>query len=97
MKMAQKRRALDEAQTLPGTDSTWFAQTSMASLPGATDLGTAMGGLEASLPADLDFGMGSVDDSWMNWQGFMDDMTQNSGMGWTDSVGFPPQWASDGW
>jgi len=90
MRLARRRRALDE----PGGDlplgQSWlpesFANVSMQPSSGSGGLDTLMNVADTSLPTDFGFGLDPLDDSWMNWQGFVDDLAQNSFIGWSTSL-----------
>lgn len=109
MRMAQQRRALDQALLPPVSGQEWISPTAATTMPmsqpastmpmgSMSGLDTMSSGLDPSLPTDFGFGSLPLDDSWMNWQGFVDDMTQNSYTGWTPSMPpFPPNDGAGGW
>lgn len=61
---------------------------------GLLDMDLTTGGMSQApgTGAEFDYGrMGLMDDSWMNWQGFVDDLAQNSYIGFTTDLGSWPQ------
>lgn len=86
MRIAQRKRALDQPQPSKVLEPGW-ASDNAASIPlEQSDPSTMIAVSDMSTAADFDFTMGEMDDSWMNWQGFVDDLTQNSYMGWTTDI-----------
>jgi len=102
MRLAQRRRALDKPQGILPAGQSWlpesFANVSMGPSGGSSaGLDMSMNAADVSLPTDFGFGLDPLDDSWMNWQGFVDDLAQNSFIGWSTSlVPFHQQETSSG-
>lgn len=99
MRMAQQRRAVDQAQTRQALgDPLTATQGDMMAPSEITAIDTAMRGLDASLPTDFATGSYPMDDPWMNWQGFVDDVALNSYNEWATSLlPFQPDTSSGGW
>lgn len=98
MRIAQRKRALDQPQPLVVPTSGWANDDAASLLLEQSDLSTIMTRLDTSAAAGFDFTTGQMDDSWMNWQGFVDDLAQNSYTGWTtDIMPFQPAAALDDW
>lgn len=94
MRMAQQRRAMEQPKLYPTSQAqlAWPVQSLMPVSSEAPLSNAAMSGMNTSMSMDFDFNINMMDDSWMNWQGFVDDLaSQNSYIGWTSNLGGWPQ------
>ncbi|KAL1301857.1 hypothetical protein AAFC00_006042 [Neodothiora populina] len=91
----QQQQQQQQQQELPMTSTTTAMSTNLdlfasmvSTTPASIPTDSLTDGEPAStLPMDYDLSMGQMDDSWMNWQGFVDDLAQNSYIGWTMNMG----------